>query len=363
MEITAQKVKEALSRVLDFQKKFDLVTSKSVQSIQIKGQDVSVHLGLPYPAKSDFEHICQIATDALKEISDIGQVKVTASCAIFPSKLRMNFNPYPNVKNIIAVASGKGGVGKSTVSTNLALALSKEGAKVGLLDADLYGPSIPLFFGVNEKPESPDGKSFNPIARYGLDLMSIGFMVKSDEAVIWRAPVAVQTLLQLIENTNWKDLDYLVIDLPPGTGDIQLSLFQRVPVTAGIIVTTPQDVALLDAEKALVMFQKLSIPVVGIVENMSTHVCSHCGHTEAIFGEHGAKKLSEKYDVSVLGELPLQMKLREQSDQGIPPLISDPTSLISSLFLKMAQKVGLLLAKRGRALSVKLPKVVVENDQ
>lgn len=360
MQITEQIVQQLLSNVIDGNTKKDLVSSQCIQSIQIDNQDVTVTLAIHYPGQSDFASLCQKAKGAIQTLTGVERVQVTADCVIFPSKLRVGFNPYPNVKNIIAVASGKGGVGKSTISTNLALALAQEGARVGLLDADIYGPSIPIFFGIHEKPESPDGQSFNPISKYGLQLMSIGFMIESSDPVIWRSPVAVQTLLQLVEKTNWDQLDYLVIDLPPGTGDIQLSLFQRIPVTAGIIVSTPQDVALLDAEKGLVMFQKLSIPVVGIVENMSGYICSHCGHVEPIFGEYGTQRLSEKYEVPVVGQLPLQMAIRQQGDSGIPPLIADPTSQASCIFLDMAKKVGVLLFQRGRAFTAKMPQVVVQ---
>jgi ATP-binding protein involved in chromosome partitioning len=265
------------------------------------------------------------------------------------------------VKNIIAVASGKGGVGKSTTSVNLALALSAEGAKVGLLDADIYGPSQPRMMGLSGQPESSDGKSIEPMRNYGIETMSIGFLIDEETPMIWRGPMVTQALEQLLNDTNWDELDYLIIDLPPGTGDTQLTLSQKVPVSGAIIVTTPQDIALLDARKGLKMFEKVEVPILGIVENMSTHVCSKCGHEEAIFGTGGGGRMASDYDIELLGSLPLDMSIREQVDGGKPTVVSDPDGAIAQKYRDIARRAAAGLVAQGKDYSASFPNIVIQS--
>jgi ATP-binding protein involved in chromosome partitioning len=267
-----------------------------------------------------------------------------------------------NVKNIIAVASGKGGVGKSTTAVNLALALAAEGASVGILDADIYGPSQPMMLGINARPESVDGKTMEPLENHGVQATSIGFLIDPDEPMVWRGPIVTQALQQLLEQTNWRDLDYLIVDMPPGTGDIQLTLSQKVPVTGAVIVTTPQDIALLDARKGLKMFEKVGIPILGIVENMSTHICSNCGHAEPIFGVGGGQKMCAEYGVDFLGALPLTMAIREQTDSGMPTVVADPDGPVAAIYRDIARKVAVKVAEKARDLSGKFPNIVIRND-
>jgi ATP-binding protein involved in chromosome partitioning len=267
-----------------------------------------------------------------------------------------------NVKNIIAVASGKGGVGKSTTAVNLALALAAEGAQVGILDADIYGPSQPMMMGITGRPETSDGKTMEPMENHGLQVSSIGFMIDPDEPMVWRGPIVTQALQQLLEQTNWRDLDYLIVDMPPGTGDIQLTLSQKVPVTGAVIVTTPQDIALLDARKGLKMFEKVGIPILGIVENMSTHICSNCGHAEPIFGVGGGQKMCAEYGVDFLGALPLTMAIREQTDSGMPTVVADPDGKVAAIYRDIARKVAVKVAEKARDMSGKFPNIVIRND-
>jgi len=270
--------------------------------------------------------------------------------------------PINGVRNIIAIASGKGGVGKSTVAVNLALALSSEGATVGILDADIYGPSQPRMLGVNQRPESVDGKSLEPLVSYQVQVMSIGFLIEEDSPMIWRGPMVTQALEQLLNDTRWKDLDYLVVDLPPGTGDIQLTLAQKVPVSGAVIVTTPQNIALLDARKGLKMFEKVEIPVLGIIENMSTHICSECGHEEHIFGAGGGKRMADDYDVEHLGNIPLDSRIRADVDGGRPTVVADPDGAIADIYRRIARRVGGKLAVRKRSYSDVFPSIVIENN-
>jgi ATP-binding protein involved in chromosome partitioning len=267
----------------------------------------------------------------------------------------------PNVKNIIAVASGKGGVGKSTTAVNLALALAAEGASVGMLDADIYGPSLPMMLGITGRPESPDNTSMNPMIGHGIQANSIGFLIEQDNPMVWRGPMVTSALEQLLRQTNWKDLDYLVVDMPPGTGDIQLTLAQRVPVAGAIIVTTPQDIALADARKGLAMFEKVSVPVLGIIENMSLHVCSHCGHVDHIFGAGGGARLAAEFGVTLLGELPLDAAIREQADGSRPTVVAEPDSARASGYIEAARHAAAALARRTRDRSALFPKIVVED--
>jgi len=268
----------------------------------------------------------------------------------------------PGVKNIVAVASGKGGVGKSTTAVNLALALAAEGARVGLLDADIYGPSVPMMMGISGKPASADGKTMEPLENYGVQVMSIGFLVAADEAMIWRGPMATQALEQLLRQTNWKDLDYLVVDMPPGTGDIQLTLSQRVPMTGAVIVTTPQDIALLDAKKGIRMFEKVGVPILGIVENMAVHVCSNCQHVEHIFGADGGRKLAQDYQADYLGALPLAMQIRLQADSGTPTMVADPQGAVAAIYRDVALKLAVAIAAKNKDFSGKFPSIKISKD-
>jgi ATP-binding protein involved in chromosome partitioning len=291
----------------------------------------------------------------------VGRVTVNITQKITSHAVQRGVKLVPGVKNIIAIASGKGGVGKSTTAVNLALALAAEGATVGVLDADIYGPSQPTMLGIAGRPESNDGKTLEPLEAYGLQAMSIGFLIDVDTPMVWRGPMVTQALEQLLKDTNWRDLDYLIVDMPPGTGDIQLTLSQKVPVTGAVIVTTPQDIALLDARKGLKMFEKVGVPIVGIVENMSIHICSQCGHAEHIFGEGGAKKMCADYDVPFLGGLPLDIRIREQVDSGRPTVIADPDGPIAAIYREIARKTAVFVAQKAEDFSAKFPSIVIQN--
>lgn len=268
----------------------------------------------------------------------------------------------PNVKNIIAIASGKGGVGKSTTAVNLAIALAQEGANTGILDADIYGPSQPTMLGVKERPNLKDQKTLQPVMAHGLQSMSIGYLIDETAPMVWRGPMVSMALQQLLHDTHWDDLDYLIIDLPPGTGDIQLTLAQKIPVTGAIIVTTPQDLALMDARRACEMFRKVHVPVLGVIENMSIHICSKCGHHESIFGEGGGKHLAERYDVELLGSLPLDIHIRQQTDGGKPITISNPKNPISQKYHHIAKRIIEKLSLQTEESSGKFPSIVIKND-
>ena len=290
-------------------------------------------------------------------------VRLAVETQIRAHAVQRPLQPLPEVKNIVAVASGKGGVGKSTVAVNLALAWAAQGAQVGILDADIYGPSQPLMLGLEgEHPASPDGKHIVPLSKYGVAAMSIGFLVDAEQPMVWRGPMVTQALTQLLSQTRWGALDYLVVDLPPGTGDIQLTLAQRVPVAGAVIVTTPQDIALSDARKGLKMFEKVSVPVLGIVENMSLYVCAHCGHTEHIFGAGGGARMAEQYGVHLLGELPLDSRIREEADGGRPTVVAEPDSPRAQAYLRMARRTAGALAVRPIDRSGAFPKIVVEKS-
>ena len=292
----------------------------------------------------------------------MGKVSVNVYSKIISHTVQRGLKLMPNVKNIIAVASGKGGVGKSTTAVNLALALAAEGASVGILDADIYGPSQPMMLGISGRPETTDGKTMEPLENHGLQVSSIGFMIDPDEPMVWRGPMVTQALQQLLEQTNWRDLDYLIVDMPPGTGDIQLTLSQKVPVTGAVIVTTPQDIALLDARKGLKMFEKVGIPILGVVENMSTHICSNCGHTEAIFGQGGGEKMCADFGVEFLGALPLTMAIREQTDSGRPTVVAEPDGPVAQIYKDIARKVAVKIAEKAKDMTSKFPSIVIKND-
>ncbi|PPC79840.1 MAG: iron-sulfur cluster carrier protein ApbC [Methylotenera sp.] len=339
----------------------DFVSGKSARNIKVDGNDVSVDIVLGYPAKSVMTDIQNLVAQALLGIDGIGRVTVNVSSKIVAHKAQQGVSLLPNVKNIIAVASGKGGVGKSTTSVNLALALAAEGASVGLLDADIYGPSQPQMLGISGRPESLDGKSMEPMEAHGIQAMSIGFLIDTDTPMVWRGPMVTGALEQLLRDTKWRDLDYLVIDLPPGTGDIQLTLSQKIPVTGAIIVTTPQDIALLDARKGLKMFEKVSIPILGIVENMSTHICSKCGHEEHIFGAGGGELMAKDYNVDLLGALPLDIDIRMQADSGKPTVIANPDSKVANIYKEIARKAAIKIANSSLDHSSKFPNIVIQN--
>jgi len=290
-------------------------------------------------------------------------IRVELTADLYSHAVQRNLKPLAQIKNVVAVASGKGGVGKSTVAVNLALAWSAQGARVGLLDADIYGPSQPLMLGLEgQRPTSTDGKHLQPLEAHGITTMSIGFLVDAEQPMVWRGPMVTQALTQLLSETHWGALDYLVVDMPPGTGDIQLTLAQRVPVAGAVIVTTPQDIALADARKGLKMFEKVSVPVLGIVENMSTHICSNCGYEEHIFGAGGGARMAAQYGVTLLGELPLDARIREEADGGRPTVIAAPDSPRGKAYLDMARRAAGALARRARDRSSVFPKIVVEES-
>ena len=361
MAVTEQQIQEALKALVDPNTKKDYVSTKSVRSIKIDGDNVVVEILLGYPAKSQIEPIRKEIAASLKRLPGIGNVGVNVSMKIVSHAVQRGVKLVPGVKNIIAVASGKGGVGKSTTAVNLALALAAEGASVGVLDADIYGPSQPMMLGITGRPESKDGKSLQPMEGHGLQAMSIGFLIDTETPMVWRGPMVTQALEQLLNETKWHDIDYLVVDLPPGTGDIQLTLAQRVPVTGAVIVTTPQDIALIDARKGFKMFEKVGIPVLGVVENMSIHICSKCGHEERIFGQGGGERMCKDYAIEYLGALPLDISIREQADSGKPTVVSDPDGRVAQIYKEIARRVAVKIAERQQDHSAAFPKIVVQN--
>jgi ATP-binding protein involved in chromosome partitioning len=356
-----ERIRELLATVVDPHTGQDLVASGALKGVGVDGDKVAVDIVLAYPARGWHDVLVSQVRAALASDPSIANVAVSVSSRISAHKVQKDLNPLPKVKNIIAVASGKGGVGKSTTAVNLALALVAEGAKVGVLDADIYGPSIPRMLGVSGKPDSTDGQHIEPKLAHGIQAMSIGFLIEEDTPMIWRGPMVTQALTQLLNETNWVDLDYLIIDLPPGTGDIQLTLCQRVPVSGALIVTTPQDIALLDARKGLKMFEKVEVPVLGIVENMAIHICSQCGHAEHVFGSGGGKHMSDEYDVPLLGSLPLDIHIREQADGGTPTVAADPDGKIAAMYREIARKTAAQLSLHARSKSIQFPKIVIQN--
>ncbi|MCX7180004.1 MAG: iron-sulfur cluster carrier protein ApbC [Proteobacteria bacterium] len=361
MSISEQQVKNALTEIFDPNTGKDYISSRSARNIKLNGADVAVDIELGYPAKSQIDGIRQQVIAKLKSIEGIGNVSANVYSKIVAHAVQRGVKLIPEVKNIIAIASGKGGVGKSTTAVNLALALVAEGARVGLLDADIYGPSQPQMLGIEGRPDSLDGKSLQPMLAHGLQAMSIGFLIDPETPMVWRGPMVTQALQQLLNDTRWNDVDYLVIDLPPGTGDIQLTLAQQVPVTGAIIVTTPQDIALLDARKGLKMFEKVGIPILGIVENMSLHICSKCGNEEHIFGSGGGGRMANDYQVDMLGSLPLDIKIREQVDCGRPTVVADPHGRIAEIYCDIARRVAIKVAEQAKDMSSKFPNIVVQN--
>lgn len=361
MSVTEQQVQAALKELIDPNTQRDFISTKSVRNIKIDGGKVSCDVVLPYPAKMVQGEIKQMVEDKVKAVAGVESVTANISWKIVAHGVQKGVKLIPGVKNIIAVASGKGGVGKSTTAVNLALALAAEGASVGMLDADIYGPSQPTMLGIHGRPVSGDGENLEPMIGHGIQAMSIGFLIDVDTPMVWRGPMVTQALEQLLNNTKWQDLDYLVIDLPPGTGDIQLTLAQRVPVTGAVIVTTPQDIALIDARKGLKMFEKVGVPILGIVENMSLHICSKCGCEERIFGEGGGEKMCKDYSVEFLGGLPLDIHIREDADSGKPSVVADPNGRVADIYRQIARRVAVKVGDLAVDHSAKFPSIVIQN--
>ena len=362
MALTDQAVLAALQAVVDPNTGKDFVSTKQVKNLRVDGGDVSFDVELGYPAKSQVAELRKRLIAAVRTQSGVENVSVNLSTKIVAHQVQRGVSLLPGVKNIIAVASGKGGVGKSTTAVNLALALAAEGATVGILDADIYGPSQPMMMGINGRPESIDGQTMEPLENYGVKVASIGFLINVDDAMIWRGPMATQALEQLLRQTNWGELDYLIVDMPPGTGDIQLTLSQRVPITGAVIVTTPQDIALLDAKKGLKMFEKVGVPILGVVENMAVYCCPNCGHTEHIFGADGGKAMATQYGVDYLGALPLNLSIRVQADAGRPTVVSEPDGEIAGIYKQVARQVAVKVAQRAKDFSSKFPTITVSKS-
>jgi ATP-binding protein involved in chromosome partitioning len=362
MPVTDQDVLAALSELIDPVTQRNYVESKSVKNVKIEPDRVSLDVALGYPARGVIEKVRSQVAERLRKLPGVVHASVNVHSRIVSHAVQRGVKLVPGIKNIIAVASGKGGVGKSTTAANLALALAAEGATVGMLDADIYGPSQPLMLGITGRPSSKDGKTMEPLEGHGVQAMSVGFLIEADTPMVWRGPMVTQALEQLLTETRWRDLDYLVVDLPPGTGDIQLTLAQKVPVTGAVIVTTPQDIALIDARKGLKMFEKVGIPILGIVENMAIHVCSNCGHPEHIFGTGGGQRMSKDYDVEFLGSLPLDIRIREQADSGKPTVVSDPDGPVAAIYRDIARKVAARISRQGEDRSALFPKIVIQNN-
>ena len=359
--VTRADVETALKGYVDPYLEQDLIAAKCVRRVQTENGRVEVDVELGFPAAGHRDALAAAVRDRLISLPGVAEVAVRVESKIVSHEVQKGLKPLPGVKNVIAVASGKGGVGKSTTAVNLALALSVEGARVGLLDADIYGPSQPRMLGSSERPVSPDGKSLNPVVSHGVQSMSIGYLIEEETPMVWRGPMVTQALEQLLRDTRWQDLDYLIIDLPPGTGDTQLTLSQKVPVSGAIIVTTPQDIALLDARRGLKMFEKVEVPVLGIVENMSIHICTNCGHEEHIFGEGGGRRMAAQYSVPFLGSLPLDIRIREETDNGQPTVIAEPDSRIAGLYRDIARRASARLSLQAKNYSHKFPSIVIQS--
>ncbi|AZZ93599.1 iron-sulfur cluster carrier protein ApbC [Hahella sp. KA22] len=357
-------VEAAIKGYKDPYLKEDLFAIEAIKSLDIQGDTVKLEVELGYPAAGVAGGLKQIVGLAIEDVDGVERAEVNVSWKILPHQAQRNLQSIKDVKNIIAVASGKGGVGKSTTAVNLALALQKEGARVGVLDADIYGPSQGMMLGVADgsRPDVQDGQFFIPIRAHGMQVMSMAFLVTEKTPMVWRGPMVSGALLQLLTQSLWEDLDYLVVDMPPGTGDIQLTLAQKVPVTGAVIVTTPQDIALLDCKKGIEMFRKVDIPVLGVVENMSIHICSNCGHHEPLFGAGGGERVSEEYDTELLGQLPLHMTIREQTDSGSPTVAAEPDSEVGLIYRDIARKLGAILSQRAKNQAQMFPEIIIKSD-
>jgi len=362
MSLNEQAVTDALKTVIDPNTGKDFVSTRQLKNLRVEGADVAFDVELGYPAKSQIAALRKALIAAARTVPGVENVSVNLASKITAHAVQRGVQLLPKVKNIVAVASGKGGVGKSTTAVNLALALAAEGASVGILDADIYGPSQPMMMGISGRPESADGKTMEPMENYGVQVMSIGFMVDADNPMIWRGPMATQALEQLLRQTNWPELDYLIVDMPPGTGDIQLTLSQRVPLTGAVIVTTPQDIALLDAKRGTKMFEKVGVPILGLVENMAVHVCENCGHVEHVFGKDGGKRMAAEYGIDFLGALPLNLSIRVQADSGRPSVVSDPDGEIAALYKTVARQIAVKIAQRAKDFSSKFPSISISKD-
>ena len=362
MSITQEQVHSALKEAVDPNTGKDFFATKSARNIRLEGENVALEIELGYPAKTQLEPIRKLVAQKLRAIPGIGSVSVEVTSKIVSHSVQRGVKLVPGVKNIVAVASGKGGVGKSTTAVNLALGLAAEGASVGILDADIYGPSQPTMLGITGRPESKDGKTLEPMIGHGIQAISIGFLIDIDTPIVWRGPMVTQALEQLLKDTRWRDIDYLIVDMPPGTGDIQLTLAQKVPVTGAVIVTTPQDIALIDARKGLKMFEKVGIPILGVVENMSTHICSNCGHEEHIFGQGGAERMCREYGTELLGALPLDINIREQADSGKPTVVADPDGRAAEIYRAIARRLAVKIDESAKDMTSKFPNIVVSNN-
>jgi ATP-binding protein involved in chromosome partitioning len=359
---TEADLQAALATVIDPATGQPLVQPRALKNLRIVGGEVAFELEIGYPARSRHAEMRESLAAAARTVPGVTMVRAEIVTRIAAHAVQRGVQLLPGVKNVIAVASGKGGVGKSTTTVNLALALAAEGARVGILDADIYGPSQPTMLGLagpEHRPESEDGKTMKPLEAHGVQVMSIGFMIEPDQAMIWRGPMATQALDQLLRQTNWADLDYLLVDMPPGTGDIALTLSQRVPLTGAVIVTTPQDIALIDAKKGLKMFEKVGVPILGIVEIMAVYCCPNCGHSEHVFGADGGKRMAEQYGVEHLGSLPLALSIREQADSGRPTVAAEPAGEISALYTAVARRLALRIAQKARDFTAKFPTITV----
>ena len=361
MIISKQQIETVLREIIDQSTGKDYLTNKEARNIRIDDNNVSLDILLGYPARSVIENIRKSITEKLRTIPSINRVDINITSKIVAHSVQRGVKLIPGIKNIIAVASGKGGVGKSATAVNLALALSAEGASVGILDADIYGPSQPQMLGITGRPKSFDGKNMEPMEAHGIKAMSIGFLIDEETPMVWRGPMVTQALQQLLNETRWHDIDYLIVDMPPGTGDIQLTLAQKVPVTGAIIVTTPQDIALLDARKGLKMFEKVGIPIVGIVENMGIHTCPKCGYGEHIFSAGGGERMCRDYNIELLGALPLDIRIREQTDSGKPTVIADPNGHVASIYRSIARRVAVKIAELSQDRSALFPEIVIHN--
>jgi len=354
------RIRDQLSRINAPFLDTDLLSAGMVRGVGVDGDKAAVELRLGFPADGFIAGLAGDVRGSLLSAGLASEVTVNADWKVLPHKVQGDLKPHAGIQNIIAVASGKGGVGKSSSAVNLALALARDGARVGLLDADIYGPSIPRMLGVQGKPQT-DGKKIIPHQAHGLKLMSMGFLVEEENPMIWRGPMVTSALQQMLGDSDWGTLDYMIIDLPPGTGDIQLTLVQKIPVAGAVIVTTPQDIALLDARKALQMFRKLDVPVLGVVENMSTHICTQCGFEEPIFGTGGGDRMAEQYGIPLLGRLPLDIRIREALDNGCPTVAGDPDGELAASYIDFSRRTAAQLSQRERNLKLDLPEIKLQN--